>query len=68
MMYTYPQPGWITKMPKEPLLGFSRTLREGSIPHAASTRWRKRSKLARPYMLRLISFKRLIWPSTCPFE
>ena len=48
-------------------LGFSRTFREDGSAHAASTRWRKRSKLARPYMLRLMSFRRLTWPSTCPF-
>ncbi len=32
----------------------------------ANTRWRSRSNLARPYMLRLISLSRFTCPSTCP--
>jgi hypothetical protein len=31
-----------------------------------STRRRKRSNLALPYICRLISFSRVIWPSVCP--
>jgi HipA-like protein len=33
---------------------------------AASTLWRRRSKPARPYMVRLMTFSRLICPSTGP--
>src|SRR4051812_11167509 len=33
---------------------------------AASTRWRRRSNPARPYMVRLMTFSRLICPSTGP--
>ena len=38
--------------------------------HAASysTRCRRRSSCIRPYPLRLISFRRLMWPSTGPFD
>jgi hypothetical protein len=40
-----------------------------SARHAAySARWRSRSNFARPYMLRLIAFSFVIWPSVCPFE
>src|ERR1700722_4316361 len=33
---------------------------------ARSTRWRSRSKFARPYISRLISFNRFTSPSPCP--
>jgi hypothetical protein len=33
---------------------------------ACSTRARSKSRLARPYICRLISFKRCTCPSTCP--
>src|SRR4051812_47588466 len=37
------------------------------VDHAARrTRWRSRSKLARPYICRLISLSRVIWPSAWP--
>ena len=29
-------------------------------------RWRSRSRLARPYMVRLSALMRLTWPSTAP--
>src|SRR4051794_16097990 len=37
-----------------------------TLTGAASTRRRRRSNPARPYMDRLMTFNRLIWPSTGP--
>jgi len=44
----------------------SRAFREGGQDERARIRCRHKSNLARPYMLRLISFSRLTCPSTCP--
>lgn len=48
--------------------GLSRKVRAGGATQdeRVNTRWRSRSNFARPYMQRLITFRRFTWPSTWP--
>ena len=60
-----PDPARLSKLVLA-MAGLSRAFADHG-PERCNTRNRSKSNLARPYICRLICFKRFTWPSTCPW-